>query len=240
MVLVIIGLIVGGILVGQDLIRASEVRATAGQIEKYNTAVATFGIKYNGLPGDLDSSAASTFGMEPRTGAEGHGDGNARLDGCSSGALVFGCETALIWRDLSLANLIDGSFISATDALTAVAAGSQSAYFPAAKVGRGNYITVFVEGSNYYELTGIVSTDASGVYTLANALTPQEALNMDEKIDDGKPLAGMVQATEGPGPLNTTAVPGAATCVFTGGAQYNVTTAELAATPLCHLRFRFD
>ncbi len=38
-VLVIIGLIVCGIWVGQDLIRAAHVRATITQVEKYNTAV---------------------------------------------------------------------------------------------------------------------------------------------------------------------------------------------------------
>jgi hypothetical protein len=43
-VLVIIGLIIGGILVGRDLIKASETRAQISQIEKYNTAVNTFKI----------------------------------------------------------------------------------------------------------------------------------------------------------------------------------------------------
>jgi len=57
-VLVIIGLIVGAVLVGQDLIRAAEVRATIAQIEKYNTVVNTFRGKYGGLPGDLNASLA--------------------------------------------------------------------------------------------------------------------------------------------------------------------------------------
>ena len=51
-VLVIIGLIVGGVLVGQDLIKAAEIRATVSQVEGYNSAVNTFRLKYNGLPGD--------------------------------------------------------------------------------------------------------------------------------------------------------------------------------------------
>ncbi len=36
-VLVLIGLIVGGVLVGQDLIRAAKLRAQIGQIEKFNS-----------------------------------------------------------------------------------------------------------------------------------------------------------------------------------------------------------
>ncbi len=38
-VLVIIGLIIGGVLVGKDLIKAAEIRATISQINKYNHAV---------------------------------------------------------------------------------------------------------------------------------------------------------------------------------------------------------
>src|ERR1700746_416796 len=75
-VLVIIGLIVGGVLVGQDLIRAAEVRATISQIEKYNTAVNTFRGKYNALPGDLNAAAATAFGFSGRGIPPGAGDGN--------------------------------------------------------------------------------------------------------------------------------------------------------------------
>ena len=38
-VLVIIGLIIGGVVVGRDLIDAATIRAQISQIEKYNTAV---------------------------------------------------------------------------------------------------------------------------------------------------------------------------------------------------------
>lgn len=43
--LVIIGLIVGGVLVGQDLIKAAELRQQAVQINNLNTAVTTFRLK---------------------------------------------------------------------------------------------------------------------------------------------------------------------------------------------------
>jgi prepilin-type N-terminal cleavage/methylation domain-containing protein len=65
-VLVIIGLIVGGVLVGQDLIKAAEIRATISQYEKYNAAMNTFRTKYNGMPGDLSaiSQAGSIWAMD--------------------------------------------------------------------------------------------------------------------------------------------------------------------------------
>src|ERR1019366_6843373 len=58
-VLVIIGLIVGSVLVGRDLIRAAELRSVISEVEKYKTAVMTFKGKYDCLPGDCAN--ATTF-----------------------------------------------------------------------------------------------------------------------------------------------------------------------------------
>src|ERR1700679_178462 len=83
-VLVIIGLIVGGVLVGQDLIRAAGVRATISQVEKFNTAVNTFRGKYGYLPGDIPQASVTQFGfaVSPvRAGSRGQGDGNGLLEG---------------------------------------------------------------------------------------------------------------------------------------------------------------
>lgn len=67
-VLVIIGLLVGGVLVGKTLIEAARLRATISQLEKIQTAVSTFRLKYNCLAGDC--IRATTFGL----GANGNGD----------------------------------------------------------------------------------------------------------------------------------------------------------------------
>src|SRR3984957_20998129 len=77
-VLVIIGLIVGGILVGQDLIKAAEVRAQLLQIEKYNSAVNTFRGKFGGLPGDLALSLANQFGFTSGSNCNGGAAGRDR------------------------------------------------------------------------------------------------------------------------------------------------------------------
>ena len=45
-VLVIIGLITGGILTGQELIRASELNSVASDYNKVKTAINTFQLKY--------------------------------------------------------------------------------------------------------------------------------------------------------------------------------------------------
>src|ERR1700753_1764982 len=91
-VLVIIGLIVGGILTGQDLIKSAEQRATLAQVEKYNTAVNTFRNKFGGIPGDLAYTTASNFGFfnisatTPCTalGKPGCQDGNGLIDGSNA------------------------------------------------------------------------------------------------------------------------------------------------------------
>ena len=81
-VLVVIGLIIGGILVGQDLIQAAETRSQITQIEKYNAAVNTFRLKYNCLPGDCLNVTA--FGFPPRGQYAGEGDGDGILEGVAA------------------------------------------------------------------------------------------------------------------------------------------------------------
>ncbi len=250
-VLVIIGLIIGGILAGQDMIRAAEVRATISQVEKYNTAVNTFRDKYRYIPGDINSTKAAEFGMTVRDATVvGQGDGNTRLEGCSAGATVYGCETALFWRDLAQVNLVGEDMNYATNALGgggAVDADTLFQFVPEAKLGRGNSFTVFSDsGINYYQLTGMTAISAAGVYSLTNALTPLESNNIDAKIDDGRPVTGVVRAMQDPAVLNTDSVAVAAPgtpgdCTLTGTPNtYSMLNEDTSNTPACQLRFRFN
>jgi prepilin-type N-terminal cleavage/methylation domain-containing protein len=70
-VLVIIGLIAGGVLVGRDLIEAARIRQQITEIEQFKTAVNTFRIKYNGLPGDLNYTDAAALGFTQASPAMG-------------------------------------------------------------------------------------------------------------------------------------------------------------------------
>lgn len=76
-VIAIIGLLVGGVLVGRDLIRIAEVHATIRQIERFNTAVNAFRTKYDCLPGDCED--AGDFGFDP----DSSGDGDGRIGRCN-------------------------------------------------------------------------------------------------------------------------------------------------------------
>ncbi len=200
-VLVIIGLIVGGVLVGQDLIRAAGVRATVTQIEKYNTAVNTFRTKYNNqLPGDIDATDAAQFGFAARgtcsgeTPCYGEGDGNGIIEGVygdaayANGAYQGTGESAMFWVDLSQAGLIDGGFNSAsthTPFASMLTGAAIDAYLPSAKLGGGNYIYVWSggisggfgfqnggDGLNYFGLLSV------GDIQMGGAMDPQFPLGL--------------------------------------------------------------
>jgi prepilin-type N-terminal cleavage/methylation domain-containing protein len=261
-VLVIIGLIVGGILVGQDLIKASEVRSTIGQIEKYNSSVNTFRTKYGGIPGDLPAANASAFGLTTRAGSAGRGDGNGLVDstGGTNSSEVFGQEVGMFWNDLSQANLVDGQFSGVTNedsaAPLAVITADVPLTFPPARLARGNYITVGNNaGINYYLVMGITSaTVASGEYTASANLTPTEAYNMDNKLDDGQPNTGVVQAKGTPAstanfftdPSSWAATSAVGNCMTSGTSAtdtvdtYNRTLTLGGDSPACMIRFRFN
>jgi prepilin-type N-terminal cleavage/methylation domain-containing protein len=219
-VLVIIGLIVSGILVGQDMIRAAEIRSTVSQIESYNTAVNTFRDKYRNIPGDMLQTDAARFGfisVGGRTGAPGLGDGNRLVH---AGAVAvgnpfteryLGGETALFWRDLSQANLIGDNFSTAGVGVTETANAAQVASFlPAASIGQGHYFTVHAQnGRNHFSISQVQAVNA-GDYTLGTAMTPQTAFNIDDKVDDSNPVSGTVVATWDPVQLGVVYAAGAA------------------------------
>jgi prepilin-type N-terminal cleavage/methylation domain-containing protein len=131
-VLVILGLLVGGVLVGRDLIEVAKIRQQTSQLEQYTTAMHTFRDKYNNLPGDLLASTASGLGLASRGGSVGHGDGNGLIEACSSGGLIAGCESLLVWSDLSFFGLIQGTYAGKDGPLKMASAAAPTAAIYAA------------------------------------------------------------------------------------------------------------
>ncbi len=219
-VLVIIGLIVGGILTGQSLISAATVRAQITQIEKYNTAANTFYGKYGYLPGDIPATAAAQFGFASRGALRGEGDGNGILEGIEANTTTgyddiatYTGEEAMFWVDLSAVNMIDGSFTTATSTALPgiIPITNLGLYFPAAKLGNGNYVMVGSggwsaccgaghqgDGQNYFFIDDITNNTGSGLTGYDpygnTTITPAQAYAMDSKTDDGNPQTGRVMA----------------------------------------------
>jgi prepilin-type N-terminal cleavage/methylation domain-containing protein len=209
-VLVIIGLIIGGILVGRDLVMAAGVRAQVTQMDKYQQAINVFRDKYGQLPGDISDPDASRFGFVARGPNRGQGDGNGLLEANPAqdnvqvgGGFASGGETAMFWVDLSTAHLIDSSiaalgtnYPSPTTAPGGIAYNTipnLDAWLPAAKIGQGNYLYPYSSGAvNYY---GMSSNIAIGwALSSTPALSVRQAASIDAKIDDGLPQNGRVLA----------------------------------------------
>ena len=201
-VLVIIGLIVGGVLVGQDLIKAAEVRGQISQIEKFNTAVNTFRGKYGYLQGDIPDPYASNFGLASRnTPRGGVGDGNGVLEGAYNwvqtnvGMAQGDGENSLFWVDLSTTGLIDGNFT-----LTNLGGGdwgqsTMNRWFPAAKLGGASYIYTYSWNSvNYFGLSAATYIGSNGRFESSVGISVEKANAVDKKIDDGLPQSGKVLA----------------------------------------------
>jgi len=200
-------------LVGQDLIRAAEVRATVTQIEKYNAAANTFRVKYGYLPGDIPDPVASSFSFIARGIYPGQGDGNGIVDGNMGNAPnEYGNwaqntgEAAVFWVDLSAAQLIDGGFSTAKSNVIPAADVTGTAldlYFPKAKLGRGNYIYIWTgdntykNQTNYYGLSMITDSQTGvdlGQLQTVPGLSALMAFQLDQKVDDGIPTTGRVVA----------------------------------------------
>lgn len=210
-VLVIIGLIVGGVLVGQDLIKAAEIRSVVSDIEEFNAAAGTFRNKYDGLPGDLLSQRATQFGLTPRDGANGQGDGNAVAEGCATRATAIGCETALFWVDLTDAQLISDAFTVGAGANDGIADGNATTgaaitttdamarFLPSTALRDSSFYHVYPQAGRNHFYIGALQTDAAGVIDIAApvpGLTVLEAKRIDEKMDNGAPTTGIVKATD--------------------------------------------
>jgi len=145
-VLVIIGLIVGGILVGRELIALAQIRSVISEMERYSTAANSFRSKYNAMPGDLTTQQATQFVLEPVSrpgviaGMVSLAHGNSAIETCASGVHdIVGSEGALFWRDLYQAGMITTTFTSAIDDIAVVDSDSIPLYFPISKISTANW-----------------------------------------------------------------------------------------------------
>ena len=201
-VLVILGLLVGGVLSGQSLIRAAQIRSVSSEFTRYATAVGTFRDKYFALPGDMNN-AQSFWGVAHATAATcvtTAGIGNQTCNGDSDGIIYPSTgsnESLRFWQHLASAGLIEGSY----DGITHGTGGTSSttANSPASKLGSSALWWVWYYGA----ITGsVVAFDATygnflqlGIQvpnappTIAT-LKPEEIWNIDTKVDDGKPATG--------------------------------------------------
>src|SRR5262249_17476276 len=117
-VLVILGLLVGGIMAGQSLIRASEIRSISSEYDRYRTASYAFRDKYFAFPGDIANATdiwgkdtTSAYACATASGsAASPGTCNGNGDGFIGSVNVGGAEGVRAWQQLALAGLIEGGY----------------------------------------------------------------------------------------------------------------------------------
>jgi len=250
-VIVIIGLIIGGVLVGQDLIKAATIRSAVSDVEKFNAAATTFRGKYNGLPGDLAAAKAIEFGLSAGADANAAGtpglrDGNSTIDQSGGGVVTnLSGEIGLFWKDLGATGLIGGSYIgmgTTVGPAAAVTASNVGTFLPRSKLRDSAYYLAYQQtGRNMFYVATITAAITTGAITASDALTALEAKAIDEKLDDGSPTTGIaITMTD----LNTpNAGAAAATTVCNTNATpsvYNVSSAATGASSnvVCQMQMR--
>lgn len=234
-VLVILGLLVGGVLSGQSLIRAAEIRKVTSQFQGHQTALLSFRDKYFALPGDMRNATRfwgaisttvatciATASPDKRTTCDGNGDGYINV---STVYVPDGYERYHAWLQLANAGLIEGSYTG----LTAVAntftdsggVNTPMSPFPKAPWHINSLVIASGGDANHfdrpYDVTAELSTRGSGA-----ALTPTELWNIDTKLDDGNPVYGKVYSFKN----NGSWTPDCTTSDAVATAQYNVTNSS--------------
>jgi prepilin-type N-terminal cleavage/methylation domain-containing protein len=180
-VLVIIGLLLGGVLKGQELITGARVRNLISQQDGIKAAFFGFQDRYRGLPGDY--SAADTNINCPNGCPKG--DGNGRIEATSGQR-----EDIFAWTHLTSAGFINGSYTADSGVSSQSTSNTPSNPY-------SQLIQLVYDGcyGNYGDCAAAATGGAPQKHNLkTGSQVPSEILaEVDRKIDDGKPTSGAFQ-----------------------------------------------
>lgn len=218
-VMIIIGLLIGGVLKGQELIQNAKTTAVISEVKGFQATMNAFLDTYGAMPGDMANATARISGCAVgNTNFCGNGNGNSLIGGTGAaadmgmipawqmGAVNVTSEPAQFFKHLALADLITG-----VDPTSNVLAWGET--FPASSM-RGGYTITYTSCAGGGGLPGACAASPGGlVLRLQNTLTganaegtwgqaplnPIEMRRIDEKLDDGIPYTGWVRSI---GPSN--------------------------------------
>ncbi len=215
-VLVILGLLTGGILSGQSLIRAAQLRSVVSEYQNFITATLSFRDKYRSLPGDFkdatkfwtaadgnDGIGADCFYTISTDAATCNGNGN----GLIAYSTIVSMENFRYWQHLAAAGLIEGSYSGAptTNPIApSTRYGLVGTNMPRSKL--GSTIGYYIHYSGYSDGTGpywkgdnghiyIMGGQETNDITEVPILPAEEMWNIDTKLDDGRPGYGKIRTT---------------------------------------------
>jgi prepilin-type N-terminal cleavage/methylation domain-containing protein len=182
-VLVIIGLIIGGITVGQELIKQAEMRSLVRDIDEVKTSLNVFRMKYNALPGDFSRATQYWTGT---------------ADGDANGQIFRYPDGVLAWQHMSLANVYPGTYtgtgtvaeVGINMPASARNLGFQMDYITLqSQCAAGNQWVTTYSAQNMIRV-GITATPPGTYVTSSTVIFVPEIALMDEKVDDGMPAVG--------------------------------------------------
>jgi prepilin-type N-terminal cleavage/methylation domain-containing protein len=189
-VLVIIGLLLGGVLKGQELITQAKIKNVANDFNGLTAAMYGYQDRYKALPGDDPNAVTGRWTQTNAIAAVApQVFGNNKIEGTYNATTG---ETALFWQELRLAGFITGDLTSAAQPLNA--AGGITG----------------VQTGTPTELTNATG-GLIGPLICATSLPGKIAQAIDSQFDDGKPDSGSVRAMTDTAPPNTSITGAAAT-----------------------------
>jgi len=212
-VLVIIGLLIGGIFVGQSLIHTAQLNAVISEFNRYQAATQNFKMQYQALPGDMNN-ATNIWGAQnatpatcrttaSTTTATCNGDGNGILADSAGSDELF-----RFWQHLANAKMIEGQYQGIGTVSTVIGAtggvSTPASKYPNAawsvqvasiyNAGSADPLSIAAFATDYG--TGHVfilgATNGGDSSASAPAFSPRDVWAIDKKVDDGMPAQGNV------------------------------------------------
>ncbi|MCK4834636.1 MAG: prepilin-type N-terminal cleavage/methylation domain-containing protein [Gammaproteobacteria bacterium] len=179
-VLVIIGLLLGGVLKGQELINTARVRALNNTVDGITAAWFSFQDRYRAFPGDYTQASVNLPGLPT------NGDGNGLVGNVTVGPATPEAERAMVWMHLQSAGYITGGY----DVAAAVVAQGDEYACP---------VTVCPDNGfgagmnlNYGALRQAAGGNAHELIT-GRGIPVEVLAELDRKVDDGEAGSGAMQ-----------------------------------------------
>ncbi len=188
-VLVIIGLLLGGVLKGQELINSAKAKSIASDFKNAQIFIYGYQDKFKALPGD-DAGVVAHVGATAAPATTGGTVGNARIEGLWNSTTLTD-ESALFWQHVRLAGLATGPTLT-----------SDANYLP--RNSDNGRIGVQSMGAGFTTITGMTGLYVVCSENIAGRLVKQIDINMDDGNTATGSLRAIVSGT--PAPVATTAI----------------------------------
>ncbi|HEY7657528.1 MAG TPA: prepilin-type N-terminal cleavage/methylation domain-containing protein [Burkholderiales bacterium] len=201
-VLVIIGLLLGGVLKGQELITSARVRNLISQQDGVRAAYFGFLDRFRALPGDYGLATANI------AGATANGNGNNQIEfAAACAAPCQSPEYIVVWEHLSRAGFVNGiyTFAPAPETFASVPGNPF-----------GAYVQVVLDNAYGTGPAGPPVPAMRHNIKTGNRIPSGILAEIDRKIDDGDPLGGAFQFSVYGGGSGGTAPTGPGGCYAAG------------------------